>query len=170
MTGGGSMPAVGTGPGRCDDADVHKDAPDRDDAPVPVGRLERVALLLRVWTLAARIQLALARHPVAVVADAVGRIGDERPKPIRLLNRAVSRGLRVGDLQPRCLTRSLVLYALLRSQGDPAELVIGLKAEPGTADAHAWVELRGEDVGPLPGSRGYRAMARYPRLRGTSAG
>ena len=141
-----------------------------DGAPVPVGRFERVALLLRVWGLAARIQIGLARRPVGEVAEAVGRIGERPAKPVLLLNRAVSRGLRIGDLQPRCLTRSLVLYALLRAQGEPAELVIGLKAEPGTADAHAWVELRGEDVGPLPGSRGYRAMARYPRARGTSAG
>jgi hypothetical protein len=30
-------------------------------------------------------------------------------------------------------------------------------------DAHAWVELRGRDVGPLPGGSGYVELTRYPR-------
>jgi hypothetical protein len=61
------------------------------------------------------------------------------------------------------LIRSLVLYSLLRSQGDAAELIIGMPVLPTSSDAHSWVELGGQDVGPLPGSRGYAELARFPR-------
>jgi hypothetical protein len=121
---------------------------------------------MRVWTLAIRVQLGLARRPVGAVADTFSELGDRPRQPIGLLNRAVSRGLRIGPLQPRCLTRSLVLYALLRAQGDAAEVVIGLPTVASSTDAHAWVELDNEDVGPLPGRRGYEPMARYPRRPG----
>ena len=55
-----------------------------------------------------------------------------------------------------------MLYRLLRRQGDPAELVIGLPASPRDKDAHAWVELDGRDVGPFPGRNGHVELARYP--------
>jgi hypothetical protein len=54
-----------------------------------------------------------------------------------------------------------VLYRLLRSRGEPAELVIGLPREPKDKDAHAWVELDGRDVGPPPGKAGHEQLARY---------
>jgi hypothetical protein len=55
------------------------------------------------------------------------------------------------------------LYRLLRAQGDPAELVIGLTELPESPDAHAWIELDGRDIGPLPGRGHHRELARYPR-------
>lgn len=131
--------------------------------PVPVGIGGKIGLVARIWYLAARIQLGLARHPVGTVARELGRRSGRPRQSIGFLNRASDRALRIGRHQPRCLTRSLVLYALLREQGDPAELVIGLPLKASSADAHAWVELDGVDVGPLPGRQGYEVMARYPR-------
>ena len=132
-------------------------------APVPLSPLAKVTLLLRVWYAAARVSVLLRRHPVGEVAARLGVLTDRSRQPIALLNRAVDRSLRVGSYQPRCLIRSLVLYSLLRSQGDPAELIIGMPVVPSSSDAHSWVELGGQDVGPLPGSRGYSELARFPR-------
>ena len=56
---------------------------------------------------------------------------------------------------------SLVLYRLLREQGDDAELVIGLPQTPADKDAHAWVELAGRDVGPPPGRGPHEELARF---------
>jgi hypothetical protein len=79
----------------------------------------------------------------------------------RRLSRAVDRILRIGRRQPTCLVSSLVLFKLLREQGDPAEIVIGLPDSPADKDAHAWVELDGVDVGPPPGRSGHAEMARF---------
>jgi len=123
----------------------------------------KVALLARVWTTAIEVRLALWRRPLP---DAVRVLGAPAGRPTRsptLLSRSVSRGLRIGSWQPRCLIRSLVLYRLLRAQGDEAALIIALPHRPTSSDAHAWVELEGRDVGPLPGGAGYEELARYPR-------
>ena len=71
------------------------------------------------------------------------------------------RTLKVGRRQPTCLVNALVLYRLLREQGDHAELVIGLPAKAADKDAHAWVELDGVDMGPPPGRSGHAEMARF---------
>lgn len=120
-----------------------------------------------MWRTAIRVQAALWRYGMPVAMRRLEDAGGRRARhPIPLLSRAVSRGLRVGSWQPRCLVRSLVLYDLLRAQGDSAELVIGLKERATSSDAHAWVELEGRDIGPLPGGRGYRELTRYPGSSG----
>jgi hypothetical protein len=55
----------------------------------------------------------------------------------------------------------MVLYRLLREQGDDVQLVIGLPLEPRDKDAHAWVEMDGHDVGPPPGRGKHVELARY---------
>jgi hypothetical protein len=123
----------------------------------------RLRLLWRVWVSALHVQLTLRRHPLPEAVAILGE-AERRPSlPPALLSRAVSRGLRIGRWQPRCLIRSLVLYRLLRAQGDPAELVIGLTERPESPDAHAWIELDGRDIGPLPGRGQHLELARYPR-------
>lgn len=124
----------------------------------------KIRLLIRIWLLAARIQWALWRRPLPeVILDLSRPTGEAAQLSTGLLSRAVSRGLRVGRWHPRCLLRSLVLYRLLRSQGRPADLVIGLRRLSPTSDAHAWVELDGIDVGPLPGRGRHAELARFPR-------
>jgi transglutaminase superfamily protein len=100
------------------------------------------------------------------IPEFVATLGDVRPRsgerisPERL-SRAVERSLRLGAWRPRCLVGALVLYRLLREQGDPAEIVIGLPSEAVTHEAHAWVELGGADLGPAPGRAGHEALARF---------
>jgi hypothetical protein len=127
--------------------------------------LDKAVLLARVWLIAVRVQIALRRRPLAEVAATLGQPTGETHASAALLSRAVSRGLRIGSWQPRCLIRGLVLYRLLRAQGDAAELVIGLPTRPTTHEAHAWVELAGRDVGPAPGGAGYLELTRYPHDR-----
>ena len=73
----------------------------------------------------------------------------------------MSRSLGLGPFRARCLFTSMVLFRMLRDQGDDAELVIGLPLEPKDKDAHAWVELGGRDVGPPPGRGRHEELARY---------
>jgi hypothetical protein len=82
--------------------------------------------------------------------------------PPTLLSLAVHRSLQLGPLRPRCLTSSLVLYRLLREQGDEAEVVLGLPASARDHAAHAWVELDDRDIGPPPGRGRHAAIARFP--------
>jgi hypothetical protein len=137
----------------------------RQRAPIDPGIswLTKLLLLARVWVIAVQIQLVLRRRPLPEVVLALGAPSADRHASIALLSRAVSRGLRVGPWQPRCLLRALVLYRLLRAQGDAAELIIGLPNRPTNEEAHAWVELAGRDVGPAPGGSGYEEFTRFPR-------
>ncbi len=128
----------------------------------PASRGEQARLLVRVWVSAARVAVALRRQPLQAVASAPPGTSRQRV-PLALLSRAVTRGLRIGPWQPRCLVRALVLYRMLRAQGDAAELVIGLHHRAASPDAHAWVLLDGRDIGPPPGGAGYEEMTRYPR-------
>jgi hypothetical protein len=43
-------------------------------------------------------------------------------------------------VEPTCLTRSLVLYRLLRARGIPCQLRIGLRKNQTTLEGHAWTE------------------------------
>ena len=79
----------------------------------------------------------------------------------RRLGQLVYMVLRFGPLKARCLFTSLVLFRLLREQGDDVELVIGLPREPRDKDAHAWLEIGGVDVGPPPGKGRHEQIARY---------
>lgn len=83
------------------------------------------------------------------------------PLEPRRLGRLVFRILNRGPFRPRCLTLSLVYFRMLARQGTEAELVVGLPAEPTSHEAHAWVEVAGEVVGPPPGRLGYEEMVRY---------
>ena len=130
------------------------------------GRLRfwhKVRLAVRVWRTYARVKVGLRRRPLPALVGELGRTavrGDAHP-PARL-SVAVHRGLRFGPLRPRCLTSSLVLYRLLREQGDEAELVIGLPPDAREHAAHAWIELAQRDVGPPPGRGRHDPIARFP--------
>jgi hypothetical protein len=135
----------------------------------PIGLVAKARMLARVWATAAGVIIGLRRERLPDLirrlgVPTAGRGGRAAPRPVRpsLLSRAVSRGLRIGPWQPRCLIRALVLYRLLRAQGDDAVLVIGLAESRPSTEAHAWVELAGRDIGPSPGAFGHRALARYP--------
>ena len=64
-----------------------------------------------------------------------------------------------GPWASSCLTRSVVLYTLLRSHGYTPCLHIGVAGEPARFLAHAWVTLQGQPVGERP-----VAVASYRKL------
>ena len=124
----------------------------------------KVALGARIWWTFVTVTRVERRHPLP---QAVARLGVAsgrariRVEP-RRLGRIVGRVLRIGWWRPRCLFSALVLYRLLREQGDQAELVIGMPLDRRSKDAHAWVEVGRVDAGPPPGGRGRLPLARYP--------
>jgi hypothetical protein len=137
--------------------------PSRPAAPTaPLGIAGKARLLAVIWLTAARVVFELRRVPLPAVVDRLSADDGRGRRSPALLSRAVSRGLRIGPWVPRCLIRTLVLYRLLRAQGEEAVVVIGLPGRRPTPDAHAWVELDGRDMGPDPGAAGHLPLARYP--------
>jgi hypothetical protein len=130
------------------------------EAPLPLRA--KAALALRIWALYPRVLVGLRREQLPAFVARFGHAGGAGARhSADRLSRAVDRSLRLGARKPRCLVSSLVLYRLLREQGDPAELVIGLPQTPADKDAHAWVELAGADVGPPPGRGTHEELARF---------
>jgi Transglutaminase-like superfamily len=125
----------------------------------------KARLAARVWLRFALVVLRLRREPLPTLVERLSQVNGRRPRERyrpATLSRAVYRSLRIGNRRPRCLLNALVLFRLLREQGDPAELVIGLLPASPNQRAHAWVELDGRDVGPPPGRFGHDEMARLP--------
>lgn len=58
------------------------------------------------------------------------------------LHRAVQHGLYSGN----CLSRSLMLWWLLRRQGVDSALRIGVRTVDGQFQAHAWIEYQGQPL------------------------
>src|SRR5438552_3724800 len=104
-----------------------------------LGLMWRVRLLWDVWTTGAAVVIGLRRETLPAFVARLGKPESRPPKPPALLSRAVSRGLRIGPWQPRCLIRALVLYRLLRVQGNDAVLVIGLAGDRPSTEAQASV-------------------------------
>jgi Transglutaminase-like superfamily len=134
------------------------------DKPVdaPLRLAAKVRLAVRVWVAYLRVRRGLRRVPLPAFVNEFGAapVARHGHSPA-LLSLAVHRSLNVGPFRPRCLVGALVLYRLLREQGDAAELVIGLPPDPRGHAAHAWVELGGREVGPPPGKGGHAEMARF---------
>lgn len=132
-----------------------------DHADAPLGVAGRVRLFVRVWLTYARVRLGLRRSPLPALVRDLGETPQrsDRHSPM-LLSLAVHRSLKA--IRPRCLIGTLVLYRLLREQGDPAEVVIGLPPQATDHAAHSWVELAGRDIGPPPGRGEHSALARFP--------
>jgi hypothetical protein len=129
-------------------------------SPTPVRH--RWILLFRMWRAWAAV-VARRRQPLPELVAGLARTPRSRPslvEPVRL-GRLVWRRLRLGPWEPVCLPRALVLYRMLREEGRPAEIVIGLPTSARSKDAHAWVELDGVDVGPPPGRHSHVELARY---------
>ena len=123
----------------------------------------KISLAVRIWLTFLLVGTGLRRRSLP---ELVARLGRPRRAhfygvPPPRLGIIVARVLRLGRRRARCLTSSLVLYRLLRHQGLPAELVIGLPEAPRDRQAHAWVEVERADIGPPPGRSGHVELARY---------
>ena len=68
---------------------------------------------------------------------------------VQVTCRMVRAALRYSLTEFTCLEESLTLWFLLRKQGIPACLRIGVRKENEKFEAHAWVELRGEALNQL---------------------
>lgn len=125
--------------------------------------LAKVGLGIRIWLIYLRVTVLLQRLPLHDVVRALSHgasqsgSSDLAPR----FSRAIHRALRLGQRRPRCLPSALVLFRLLRANGVPAELVVGLPSSPTSHVAHAWVEIAGRDVGPPPGRHEHQEFARY---------
>lgn len=119
--------------------------------------LPLVALGLRCFGLR-RLQARLQQGPPILLRSDDRRTDLDRAWATARLVQAAAR---YGLFRLNCLPQSLVLWWLLRRQGLPGELHIGVRPEPSRLEAHAWVELQGlvlndsEDVA--------RRFAPFPR-------
>lgn len=128
-----------------------------------IGPAARLGLALLVLYDFLRVRIGLRTRRLPGLVDRLqgpARLRHAALEP-RRLGRIVDKTLNLGPLDPPCIVRALVLFRMLRRQGTAAELAIGLPPTPTTPDAHAWVEVAGEVVGPPPGRLGHTAMARY---------
>jgi hypothetical protein len=128
-------------------------------APAPatgrLGATDRVRLAVEILATYAgvRVRLRGADLPALLAALRGGR-RPGRARPIALdEQRLAGVAVRVLTLVPgdaRCLTRSLVVLAMLARRGIDTRLVIG--ARPGdTLAAHAWIERAGRPLLPTEG-------------------
>ena len=108
--------------------------------------LERVGALAAVVIIP--LLLALLPFPAVLAAcDRWPRIGGGGATPNGLADR-VRRWLAHGrgPWTSSCLTRSLVLYAMLRQNGHRPRLHVGVTGDARAFAAHAWITLGGDPV------------------------
>jgi hypothetical protein len=132
--------------------------------PPRLSLVAKIRLAARIWLRYARVRIAVDREPLPAFVSQLGATAPFRQHAQHApatLSRAIYRCLRVGRRRPRCVINALVLFRLLREQGEAAELVIGLPEAATDHRAHAWVELAGGDVGPPPGRAGHHEIARF---------
>jgi Transglutaminase-like superfamily len=130
----------------------------------PLGAGAKLMLALRIWAIFAYVRWHVHRSELPTLVRRLGtpRRNARRRHSPRRLSRGVDRALRIGSRRPTCLVNALVLFRLLREQGEEAQVVIGLPLHAPNHEAHAWVELGGLDVGPPPGRAGRSSVARFP--------
>ncbi|MGH2951269.1 MAG: lasso peptide biosynthesis B2 protein [Solirubrobacterales bacterium] len=137
-------------------------------SPIQPRRLSlgaKARLAFEILTTYARARRAIREQALREALDSLRRPATRTPnrddavttyvEALRL-GSALTRTLRPLPLDDRCLTRSLVLTALLARRGVASRLVIGVS--PGEEfGAHAWVELGGR---PLldPGDGSYERL------------
>jgi hypothetical protein len=101
--------------------------------------LPMVSLSLR-WRGFRATRTALERFPPkANLEQEAARASGRAAQTAHMVNLADRHGL----VHPSCLAKSLTLWWLLRREGIPADLRIGIRKENEKFEAHAWVEHDG---------------------------
>ena len=110
---------------------------------------------LTAFALAARFALTFLR--LSRVAEFVARGANNRflrSLPLFQNRYEITRLTRLADYAARatrpdgpCLLRSLLLFWLLKSRGEAAELLIGVSKEASALNSHAWIETQGNIIG-----------------------
>jgi hypothetical protein len=116
---------------------------------------ERARLVREVLVTYVTVRRRLRRADLPTVLAALrAPSGPARPLPLaddeRRLAGAAVRVLRALPADARCLTRALVVLAMLARRGIAARLVIGVRPGPAFG-AHAWVEHDGCPLLPTEG-------------------
>jgi transglutaminase superfamily protein len=120
-----------------------------------LGTADRARLVAEVLATYAAVRVRLRRRDLpGIVADMRAQRVPARRLPVagdaRRLAAIAVRVLRILPADSRCLTRSLVVLAMLDRRGTAARLVIA--ARPGASlAAHAWVERDGRPLLPTEG-------------------
>lgn len=124
---------------------------------------EKIRLVSRIWRCFLTVRIHSGREPLPRFVAKFGQPSQAIARRIapRRLSNAVARALNVGPWRTTCLINALVLYRLLREQGDAAELVIGLPNGAADHRGHAWVELDAVDLGPFLGQHDHVELARF---------
>jgi hypothetical protein len=100
------------------------------------------------------VPLALQLRPLPEVLALCDRIPSSVRRPhaphalARRAHRWLARGR--GPWTSSCLTRSLVLYAMLRQHGYEPRFAVGVAGSERRFDAHAWVTIDGVPVMDAP--------------------
>jgi transglutaminase superfamily protein len=121
----------------------------------PLTAVERARLAVEVLATYGAVRLRVRRAELPAVLASLRSAGaGPRPLPLahdeqRLAAVAV-RVLRVLPGDARCLTRSLVVLAMLARRGIDTRLVIATRPGPAFA-AHAWIERAGRPLLPTEG-------------------
>jgi len=111
---------------------------------------ERLLALSAVIVVPLALRLLTLRRTLAL-CDRWPVMGSGQASPFGLADRTqrwLSYGR--GPWASSCLTRSVVLYTLLRTHGYSPSLHIGVTGEPARFLAHAWVTLQDRPVGEKP--------------------
>jgi hypothetical protein len=125
--------------------------------------VRRLHVLLLVWSRFVRVLVVVRRNPLPTAVTVLGTTepGRRRAYDAHTMGSMIWRRLRIGPWRPRCLFRALVLYRLMREQGEHVQLVIGLPDAAESHEAHAWVIRDGVDLGPWPGGANHAELVRY---------
>lgn len=124
-------------------------------AVAPLTVAERVRLAAEILATYAAVRVRVRRADLPAVLAALRSAGRGRRRlPLardeRRLAAVAVRVLRVLPGDARCLTRSLVVLAMLARRGIDTRLVIATRPGPAFA-AHAWIERAGQPLLPTEG-------------------
>ena len=114
-------------------------------------------ILLQFVALALGARLALTFLRLSRVTEFAARGANNRflrCLPLFQIRYEITRLTRLADYAARatrpdgpCLLRSLLLFWLLKSRGEAAELLIGVSKEASALNSHAWIETQGNIIG-----------------------
>ncbi len=116
-------------------------------------------LLLRILSLPRMLALI---DPGVTAAAGAGQVPLERA--VALVSELLGRRRHsLGPWQTGCLSRSLVLFRLLRQAGWPVVVCFGVAREGGAISGHCWLEQDGVAVAEEDDPRrAFRAIYSYP--------
>jgi len=108
-----------------------------------------IATMMRMTCVGLTLPILLRCLSLVSLLNLLGRNGKREPRHepdhyVRLVQRLLK--VNLGPLTPKCLTRSLILYHVLRHNGYPVTICFGVRDGSQGLGGHAWLELGGRAV------------------------